>query len=195
MTPGQKVRCQREEQTVGRPDPKAIEKGVVALLEWTLPPGAEVEVRSDEHRAYPRAMRRLRSRRLHHCVTSSKEARTVRNPLFPVNRQDLMLRHSSANHRRETIAFSKLRAAVIERAALQAVQMNFMKSFSEKRRDATPAERLGLADHKLSLREVLRERLFASRMTLSAELRRYYERRVVTRRIPQMRPHQLHYAR
>ena len=194
MTSAQKLRRQREEQSVGRPDPQAIEKGVVALLEWTLPRGAEVEVRSDEHRAYPRALRRLRERRLRHCVTSSKAARTTGNPLFPVNRQDLMLRHSSANHRRETIAFSKLRAAVIERAALQAVQMNFMKSFSEKRRDATPAERLGLVDHKLSLREVLRERLFASRMTLKAELYRYYERRVTTRRIPRMRLHQLKYA-
>jgi hypothetical protein len=34
---------------------------------------------------------------------------TAQNPLFPVNLADLLLRHSSANHKRETIAFSKRR--------------------------------------------------------------------------------------
>ncbi|MGH0036813.1 MAG: transposase [Myxococcota bacterium] len=194
MTPAQKRRRRREEQTVGRADPRAIEKGVRTLLAWVLPRGAEARVRSDEHPAYPRAIRRLRDRRIHHETTSSKKARTQHNPLFAVNRQDEMLRHSSANHRRETIAFSKLRAGVIERAALQAVFMNYLKSFSEKKRDATPAQRLGLTDRKWTVREVLRERLFPTRMRLPRELRRYYERRVVTRRIPQMRPHRLRYA-
>lgn len=194
MTAAQRERRAREERSVGRPDPRAIEKGITALLAWVVPSGAEVLVRSDEHRAYPRAVARLRDRRIRHEVTSSREARTAGNPLFAVNRQDAMLRHSSANHRRETLAYSKLRAAVIERAAWQALFMNYLKSFSEKRRDATPAQRLGQATRKLTVREVLRVRLFPSRMALGPELRRYYERRVATRRIPQMRPHALRYA-
>ena len=105
-----------------------------------------------------------------------------------------MLRHTGANHRRETIAFSKLRAGVIERAALQAVFMNYLKSFSEKQRDATPAQRLGLTDHKWTMQEVLKRRLFASRIDLPGVWQRYYERRVVTRRIPQSKPHALRYA-
>ncbi len=194
MTPVQRHRREHEECVFGRPDPKAIELGVAYLIDWVVPEGAEVEIRSDEHRAYPRALRRVRGRILRHRVTPSKAARTVRNPLFPANRQDLMMRHSSANHRRETIAFSKLRAGVIERAALHAVFMNFVKSFSEKRQDATPAQRLGLVARKLSFREVLGRRRFPSRIALSGELRRYYERRVGTRRLPQMRPHTLRYA-
>ena len=100
-----------------------------------------------------------------------------------------MLRHYSANHRRETIAFSKLRAAVIERAALQLVWMSFMKVFSEKKRDATPAQRLGLLDHRLTVAELLKERLFATRTELPAVGQRYYDRKVTTRRLPQSRRH------
>ena len=151
-------------------------------------------IRSDEHLAYPRALRRAKERKLRHEVTSSKAARTPSNPLFPVNRQDLMLRHSGANHRRETIAFSKLRASVIERGYLQAVFMNYCKSFSEKRQDATPAQRLGLAEAKLGWRDVLRERLHAVRVGMGGLHERYYRRQVPTRRIPQMRCHELRYA-
>ncbi len=159
-----------------------------------MPPGEGATVLSDEHPAYPRAIRRLGDRRLRHRVTSSRAARTARNPLFPVNRQDGMLRHCSANHRRETIAFSKLRAGVIERAAMQVVFMSFQKSFSEKRRDSTPAQKLGLVDHRVTVPELLRWRLFPSRLRLPAVWQRYYDRRVPTRRIPNARRHQLRYA-
>ncbi len=191
MTPAQKTRRQREEATWGRPDPKAIERGMAELVGRVVPAGAAATIRSDEHRAYPRAFARLRDRKLRHEVTSSKAARTPRNPLFPVNRQDQMLRHCGANHRRETIAFSKLRAGVIERAALQAVFMGFMKSCSEKKRDATPAQRLGLFDHKLSVRGLLARRLFATRVALGPELQRYYRREVKTRRLPHAPAHRL----
>ncbi len=194
MTPEQRERRTSEERAFGRPDPKAIEKGVLALLEDVVPGGGSAVIRSDEHLAYPRAIRRVKERKLRHEVTSSKAARTPSNPLFPVNRQDLMLRHSGANHRRETIAFSKLRASVIERGYLQAVFMNYCKSFSEKRQDATPAQRLGLTAEKLSWRDVLRERLHAARVGMGGLHERYYRRQVPTRRIPQMRGHQLRYA-
>ena len=194
MTSAQKAKREREEAEVGRPDPKAIENGILALLAQVLPPKSEATVHSDDHAAYPRAIRRLEAREIRHVVTSSKKRRTARNPLFPANRQDLMLRHSSANHRRETLAFSKLRAGVIERAAWQVVFMNFLKSFSEKTQDPTPAERLGIVKRKLGVRFVLRERLFASQIALPEAWRRYYERLVPTRRIPAMRPHALRYA-
>jgi hypothetical protein len=194
MTAAQKAKRDREERTWGRPDPKAIEKGVAELVGLVVPPGAVATLRSDEHPAYPRAFRRLGGRALRHEVTSSKAARTTGNPLFPVNRQDAMLRHCGANHRRETIAFSKLRAAVIERAWLQAVFMGFMKSRSEKKQDATPAEWLGIRKEKLSVRELLRERLFATRIALPRVLRSYYRREVTTRRLPNAPTHRLRLA-
>ncbi len=194
MRPEQRRKRAWEEAHFGRPHRRAIERGVGELLEAVVPAGGRAVVRSDEHRAYPRAIRGLRQRAIRHEVTSSKAARTPSNPLFAVNRQDLMLRHCGANHRRETIAFSKLRASVIERGYLQAVFMNYCKSLSEKRQDATPAERLGLVDHKLTMREVLTKRRFPTRLGLSGPVARYYTRQVATRRIPQMRGHRLVYA-
>ena len=194
MRPAQREKRSDEEKRYGRPDPRDIEKGMRGLLEGVFPPGSSGLVRSDEHRAYPRAIQALADRSLAHEVTSSKAARTPGNPLFPVNRQDLMLRHSGANHRRETIAFSKLRSSVIERAFLQAVFMNYLKPFSEKKQDATPAQRLGVFDRRLTVREFLGQRLFAFQQPLPGLWKRYYERRVLTRRIPQSRLHRLRYA-
>jgi len=188
MTPKQKRKREHEESRCGRPNPRAIETGIRDLVGIAVPPQGEVVVRSDEHRAYPRGLRALAGR-LRHEVTSSKAARTTSNPLFAVNRQDLMLRHCGANHRRETIAFSKLRAGLIERAALQGVWMNFTKAVSEKRPGVTPAMRVGVAEEPLSLRQILNRRLFRSRMALAEVWRRYYERRVVTRRMPQSKKH------
>jgi len=108
MTDKQKARRTLLETTLGRPDPKAIEKEVAELVRIVVAKGESVAIRSDEHPAYPRALRSVTDRTLEsHQVTSSKLARTIHNPLFPVNLLDLLIRHSGANHKRETIAFSK----------------------------------------------------------------------------------------
>jgi len=181
MTPGQKLRRAELEARNGRPDPKAIEKEMLALLELVGPAGCHLEIRSDEHRAYPRAFRRAQGVSVHHRVTPSKRARTTGNPLFPVNRMDLLIRHGGANHKRETIAFSKRRQGAMERLAVFAVWVNFQKSRSEKRQDETPAQVLGLVDHRLTTRELWATRRFPGRIQLPPRWRVYYERRVVTR--------------
>ena len=194
MTARQKIRRAELETRFGRPDPKGLEKAMAALLRLVAPEGSQVEVRSDEHPAYPRAWRRVPEVVVEHRVTSSKKARTPRNPLFPVNRVDLWLRHAGANHRRETIAFSKRRASVVERCAMLAVFLNYQKSFSEKRQDATPAQRLGILGCRLSTRALLRWRLFASRIPLHEPWCRYYAREVPTRGLAGGRRHDLGYA-
>ncbi|MFM7231170.1 MAG: hypothetical protein ACKO3S_04235, partial [bacterium] len=117
MTAGQKRRRARMEAEDGRPDPRAIESGTHEALLLAARAPQPLVVRSDEHQAYPRALRRLEGYRILHERTHSKVARTAGNPLFPVNRLDLQLRHNSANHKRETIAFSKRHQSVVERAA------------------------------------------------------------------------------
>ena len=194
MTPAQKRKRRRLEARFGRPDPRALELGMAALLRLLAPPGSEVELHSDEHPAYPRAWKRVPEVTVQHRVTPSRQARTTRNPLFPVNRVDLWLRHSGANHKRETIAFSKRRASVVERAAILAVFLNFQKSFSENQRDATPAQRLGILPNKLLTSQVLAKRLFPSRIPLPPAWERYYRRDVVTRCIPNGQRHRLTYA-
>ncbi len=194
MTEAQKARRAALESEQGRPPPDAIERSVAALLRPLAPEGSTLRIRSDEHQAYPRAFRRLRGVSIYHGQTSSKTARTPRNPLFPVNRLDLLARHGGANHKRETIAFSKRFGAVLERFAIFAVWLNFCKSRSEKQRDATPAQVLGLAPKKLSSADVLRARLFSSRILLSPEAKRVYDRAVPTRALSHRPPRQRRYA-
>jgi transposase-like protein len=195
MTAAQKERRAELEAALGRPDPRSIEREMAALLQITVPPGSGVvDLRTDEHPAYPRALGRLAGRAFAHEVTSSRVPRTTRNPLFPVNLADLLLRHSSANHKRETIAFSKRRQSAAERLWIWVVWRNTMKSFSERRQDATPAERLGLLARKLAVADVLAERLFPTRIALPPRWAEYYWRRIPTRRIANPAPHRASYA-
>ena len=194
MTATQKARRAVLEREQGCPPRDAIERSVEALLHPLAPAGSTLRIRSDEHRAYPRAFRRMQGVSVHHERTSSKAARTPRNPLFPVNRLDLLARHGGANHKRETIAFSKRFGAVLERFAVFAVWLNFCKSRSEKRRDATPAQVLGLTPKKLSSADVLQTRLFPSQIALSPEAQRVYQRAIPTRALPQRPPLPRRYA-
>jgi hypothetical protein len=194
MTAAQRGRRAELEARLGRPDPRSIELEMTTLLEILVPPGEAVDVRSDEHPAYPRALRRLSDRTFRHVVTSSRKPRSVRNPLFPVNLMDLLIRHSSANHKRETIAFSKRRQSAAERLAVLMVWRNAMKSFSERRQDASPAQRLGLLSQRLVVDAVLVERLFPSRVELPERWARYYWRQIPTRRLPNGTRHRAVYA-
>ena len=181
MTARQKRRRAELERRYGRPDPRAIEVGVEEVLRLVVPENRKIVLHTDDLPAYPRVLRRLRQHCIRHIVTPSVARRTTRNPLFPVNLTDLLLRHSSANHKRETIAFSKTMAGVIERAAVLVAWRNLMKSRSEKRRDDPPAVSCGIIPRALEARELLARRLFLSRMTLPPLIRRFYDREVPTR--------------
>jgi hypothetical protein len=127
-------------------------------------------------------------------MTPSVQARTANNPLFAANRLDLLLRHNSANHKRETIAFSKLNLGAIGRAAWLIVWQNFTKPFSERHGGGTPAMRLKLKERPIPIEELLGERLFPTRVELPEEWARYYWGEVLTRRIPNARRHRLKLA-
>ncbi len=194
MTPGQKRRRAGLEMRFGRPDPRSIEKEVAEILRLIAPDAQSLELHSDEHQAYPRALRATDHLTVDHRTISSRAARTARNPLFPINLLDLLIRHSGANHKRETIAFAKRRQCAAERLWVFAVWRNFMKCFSEQRRDASPAMRLGLTDHRWSVEEVLSERLFPERVGLPSRWADYYWRRIKTRALKNNSIHQKRYA-
>jgi len=194
MTPYQKRRRTELEEHYGRPDPKAIEKEVAELLRLVPVPSRQVVLRSDDHPAYPRALRRLPEVTFEHQVTSSKKRRTAYNPLFPINWLDLLIRHGSSNHKRETIAFSKRRQGSADRLAIFQVWRNFIRSLIMKKKRPTPAQRLGLIDRPLKVEEVLRNRLFPSRIRLPRRLEIYYRRQTPTRCLPGARVHALSYA-
>jgi hypothetical protein len=190
MTDAQKRKRERLEQQYGRPDPKAVLKDVTHLLEVVAGGQKRLTVLSDEHQAYPRAIRQLPCE-VTHLVTSSKERRDARNRLFPVNLADMLLRHSSANHKRETIAWSKRRQASAERFAVFLVWRNYMKGRKEKVRGSpTPAQVRGMRADRLETAELLESRLFASRITLPGRWLDYYGRRVRTRVLERQRAHE-----
>jgi hypothetical protein len=72
--------------------------------------------------------------------------------------------------------------------------LNFGKQFSERHGGGTPAMRLGLRDRPVSVRDLLKQRLFPARVGLATEWARYYRREVPTRRIANPRRHRLKLA-
>jgi len=194
MRPGQRRKRERLEARFGRPPPQATRAAIAELVGRIVPEGADAEIDSDAHRAYPVAIRAVRNRRIHHVTTPSTAARTASNPLFAVNLADLLLRHTGANHKRETIAFSKRRQNACYRGAIWGVWRNYIKSVSERRRDAPPAVKLGVIARRQGVEEVLRERLFPWRAELGGWLERCYFGRIPTRSIPNGRGHTRRYA-
>ena len=194
MRPEQKRKRARLEELLGKPDPKATEKSVAELLRLIVPPGSSLLLITDEHRAYPRALRRLPDRSFRHVRISSRRARTPDNPLDPVNDADRFIRHSQANHKRETIAFSKRRQSALERLWCLLAFKNYVKGVNEAKKTKTPAQRLGIFRRALTIAELLKGRLFPHRVGLCAELKRQYERFVSTRALGRERRHLLKYA-
>ena len=194
MTASQRNRRRQLEARFGRPHPQATRKAVEELLGRIVPRGGEAVVRSDEHASYPPAVARLRDRRIAHETTSSRKARTARNPLFPVNLADLLLRHGSANHKRETIAFSKRRQGALYRAAIWTVWRNYVKSRSERTRSEPPAVALGIVPARLSVDEILSRRLFPRRVGIRGWVEACYAGRIRTRCLARNRTHELRYA-
>ena len=194
MTARQKRRRAALERLHGRPDPRSTRREVALVLAVVCPRPQPLTLHTDEHTDYPRALADLSHLAIEHHTTSSRAARTSRNPLFPINLLDLLIRHCGANHKRETIAFSKRRQGAAERLWVFLVWRNYLKWFSERRRDGTPAMRLGLCPRPLTVNAVLAHRLFPSRVGLPARWQDYYWRRTPTRRIPHARSHALTYA-
>ncbi|MEZ4331170.1 MAG: hypothetical protein R3F35_05435 [Myxococcota bacterium] len=108
---------------------------------------------------------------------------------------DMLIRHSSANHKRETIAFSKRRQSALYRMAVWVVWRNYMKARSENRKLGPPAVGLGLIREALTAGRILARRLFSERiLTRSSWLWVCYFGRIRTRAIEGCGVHRARYA-
>jgi hypothetical protein len=194
MTPRQQERRAELERKYGRPDPRSIEKEVSAVLRIVAPKPQALDLFTDEHQDYPRAIRRVPELSITHQTISSRAARTPENPLFAVNLADGLLRHSSANLKRETIAFSKKRANAIQLMLLFFVWRNYDKAFSEKKRGPTPAQLAGITDRRWPLRRILGRRLFPRRVEVPERWKIHYEGRAITRAFGAAHSRELRYA-
>jgi hypothetical protein len=193
MREQQRRRRRELESHLGRPDPRSVEIGIRDLLEPLAERTQQLRLRSDDHRAYPRAIRTLPIP-TEHRVTSSRVRRTNRNPLWEVNLLDLMIRHSTAAHKRETIAWAKRRAAAAEKLTIFQVWRNYVKRRWEKGSEHTAAMYKGLTTRPLTFSEILRARLFRTRVSVPPRWALYYDRRVTTAALPTNRTHRLTYA-
>jgi len=178
MTKAQRQRREEIEKARGRPDPQSIRKDMAELLAISLQKARQATVRSDEHRSYPSAIRQVKCP-VRHEVTSSKKPRTAQNPLFPVNELDLLIRHSQANHKRETIAFSKRRQGSAERLAVLLVWKNYIKWRREKAPGVTAAMLAGISSVRRTVTDVLKRRRWCSMNTCGnrSKTRAFHERR------------------
>jgi transposase-like protein len=193
MTDPQKARRAELEDTLGRAHPKAVETGMRELLETVTEKRDTLTLRSDEHKAYPRAIKKVACD-IRHEETSSKKRRDKDNPLWEVNLLDLMIRHSTAAHKRETIAWAKRRQASIEKLAIFQVWRNTINKRHEKGPPVTPAMLVGVQKRRLRVRDVLKERIFFGRVRMSERWKSYYRREVETRALAVNRRHTLSYA-
>ncbi len=109
---------------------------------------------------------------------------------------DLIIRHSSSNHKRETIAWSKRRQSSAERLGIFLVYRNYVKVRREKNpKGLTPAMARGMFDHRLTVEEIFSERIFRDHVELPDQWTEYYDRKVMTRALPKNNTHDLKYAR
>jgi len=195
MTEHQKQRRRELERKHGRPDPKAIEKDMAELLNVVLKGRTQATVYSDDHPAYRRSIKSLKQA-IEHVVTPGSEHRNPANDLWEVNLLDLLIRHCGANHKRETIAWSKRRQTSSERLAVFLVWRNYMKGRREKERGSpTPAMERGLVSKALTADDILSGRIFRDYVELPGRWADYYDRKVQTRALTINRGHNLSYAR
>ena len=194
MTEEQKPRRAKLEEKYGVPDSKAIMNSVEEMLTVVIGGQESVTLYTDDHKQYVRPIKK-RGKQISHKVTPGKAHRDKNNELWEVNLVDMMLRHSSKNHTRETIAFSKRRQAACERLAIFAVWRNFILGRRQKdRRSPTPAMVRGMAEARLTFDDVLHGRMFFRHYELPSSWDKYYWRTVSTRALTLERRHTLTYA-
>jgi hypothetical protein len=105
----------------------------------------------------------------------------ISRDLFPVDALHQLIRHSNAEHKRETIAFGRRLESIVGRAHLMAIWKNFIKSRSERRPDrTTPAMKLGLTDTRWRWERIFARRLFTKRLRLSESTIKLYWKQLST---------------
>ena len=148
---------------------RAFREHVDDLLRRT-PPGAVLELRTDDEALYRANLSRPRyAGRVRHRIfpaprrrrRDDRAAADYNRALGPANSLHQLLRHSDAGHRRETIAFDRRVASLVARIAL----FQFWRDFVQRRREAqtdgpTPAMAAGLLRRPLSWDDLLARRVF-----------------------------------
>jgi transposase-like protein len=132
----------------------------------------KIQLFSDEHQSYRRAFVPS-MKNISHETISSKQRRDARNPLFAINHLHLLYRHFLCSQKRETIAFQKHEAAMLEKVQLMKVYRNFLQSKFTKKNSYdefahlwSPAMYLKIVDRILDFKDVFGSRRMRSHFVL-----------------------------
>ena len=127
---------------------------------------------TDEHKSYLRAVRSF-DFKMEHETINSEVRRDPSNPLFPINHLHLLYRHFFSSQKRETIAFQKHEAALMEKMQLMKIYRNFMSTkfvkknkFDPHAHEWSPAMYVGVANKVLKFNEVFGIRKLKSQIKL-----------------------------
>ena len=157
MTSARRAKLVEEEKRLGRRRDHSR-----ASLRRTLRRGAalargleEILFQTDRKSAYPALLRQAFGReRVVHSQTSSRLARTVSNPLFPINQTEALARDLTGRLRRESWLGSKKRRYLDLGLQIFLAYRNYVrKRFNFDR--ASPAVMLGFAPRRLEESELL----------------------------------------
>ena len=112
--------------------------------------------------------------------------------MFPVDLLHKLIRHSNANHKRETIAHGRRVNSIMLRLYAFKVWRNFGKDKSERcPQRKTPGMEIGLVDRFLGWKAVLSHRMFPWRQNLSDTEHRLYAMKMKTPAVGRNRHHDL----
>jgi hypothetical protein len=164
---------------------------------FRLDPRGGIHLVTDDHASYRRTIRRHRlADRIRHEVHpnpvrgpkgSPRSAEAIRRDraMRACDVLHGLLRHSTAAHKRETIAFGRRLNALMLRVYGFVVWRNFVKRRTERRSGSiSPAMALGLADRRWTWRQVFAWRRFPDRHRLDPVERKLYEQRWTTPILP-----------
>jgi transposase-like protein len=210
MTAAREARLRAQIERWGGIPTGSYRKSAISMVKHLLnkvPPDIGLEVISDDQPTYRPAVREAgRGRLLTHRVhpnpvrgekhgPRSREALARNAAMFPVDQLHRLLRHSDANHKRETIAFGRRANAILLRCFLFIVWRNFIKDRSERKPTGTsPAMKLGLAIGRWNWEIALSRRLFADRLEVPKRWMRLYRQEMQTPAVGVNRVHSLRNA-
>ena len=118
---------------------------VIELWHSYSDPATRVELQSDRKRSYPGILKRtFAGRSIVHQQFSSKAPRTPRNPLFPINFTNALLRDSISRLVRRNWAASKLRSRLVDHLWIFAAFRNYIRDRTRRERGRTAAMKLGI---------------------------------------------------
>ncbi len=155
------------------PQSSVFSESVYVFQEINNKAHVDIKIYSDEHQSYKKAFDDIALKKLTHKTISSKLRRNAGNPLFAINHLHLLYRHFLCSQKRETIAFQKHEAAMLEKVQLMKIYRNFFQpKFTKKNRHDefahlwSPAMYLKIVDHILDFYEIFKMRRLRSHFKL-----------------------------